>query len=771
MSDDHKDIKKSFGESYTASSIGGDLGLKGIRLSPSQYLGSRGVEGAMQSTWEIVQNGVDEASAFYNFYLENGVKPEDIPLFQIDIRIHKDDSVIIEDTGRGIPIDMHPKFNRPTIEAAFEEINVGGKGHGYVEGGQSAYKAKTIGKHGSGAACANATSDFFYVDTFLLATGEHYRVEYEAAEKTVPLKHIGKSPEGKHGTRVHFRSNKTEVFQMYSNKYGEVERFFVREDMLAIIKEYAFNTDKIQFNFHFENEDGTWSLDVVKSEDFIPENRIKPYIKNKVHHCSIDDPDQKYSLDMYIGIASTSQHYLSCNMVPLKSGTHFTAVNEALNLLMDDVLKSINNQLRSGSGRKVITDTDYMRMNLRRPSLMVSMYLSLSMADPDYDSQSKGSLESPRIKNSIVRKVTEAFENDLADLKAEIIEDATRIAVSVIEAQDLHEKEKERKKKRAEEEKRRKDLLKTDSDSDVEGLADDESEIVHAACTDHSKVILYLAEGLSAEGLLAKARDANSSTVMPITSRPPNVLIHTEAKLATMPKFRLLYRYFSKKYRAIVLATDPDPDGQYMRALILMFLYKYPEFRRYLTEGRVFNLKLPKFIANKGDQHELIYSEAHRVEHYNATAGSWTYASIKGVGSISVDIMKVILQTQDSFEKIDPSTIDEGMKVIERFLTDSKFKKWHILNRYSDHALQAHMQSRRSLLKYHELSYDIFELGEQFIPEADLTDVRRETALETMMRLQTSSIDADLDLTSEDLSHSLVAEELEGLIEDAGETE
>lgn len=749
MSDEEKrDISKEFGESYNGSSLGGDLGLKGVRNSPSQYLGSRSIEGAIQAWLEIIQNSVDESAELLAFLRKHDVDTSQIPEFKIDIEIFKDDSIVISDTGRGVPADISDKFQRPVVEAAFEEINVGGKGRGYVEEGQSAYLGKTIGTHGSGAACANATSDYFYVDTYVMKDKKHYRVEWEKAVKTKVTTLIGDSG-GRNGTVISFRPSK-EVFEMYSDKQdGPSDRFYKEKDLLDILEEYAYNTENNAFTFRFQNDDATWNETVLRSSEHTRVERLKPYVKGEVYNAIMEDSDVGYSMEISIGLASNRQNFLTCNMLRLKHGTHLAVIGESLNELLPEIIVEINKKLKEKKMNKEFTERELNDLRIGSPINFVSMYLSLFMDEPDYTGQSKEELRVPRIKTPMKNKFKELLETSLTGIKEELINEITRISLIHIERQDVYEKEKERKKARADRKAKEKELLRSNDPSYVKGMGEEDRHLTRARNQNLKEVILYMVEGESAKAQLVSARDVNSEAIYSVIQRPPNVFIHNDEKLWGMQKFKELYKvlYGNKNgdYKAIVIATDPDADGGLIKSLLISFIYKF--FPHYLTQGRVFLFNAPKVSARKDEETLYFFSNYERRKHQEKHGvEGWKYFTYKGLGSIPTPVLREILDGTKALQQIDKTSIVDGMKDLQRFLTDKKYKKMYVMKNYGSQELFMYEQARKEIIKHQEVEYDVNELDTQYTYEPDLTNVKMVTIIEEIVtnnRITENEIELD----------------------------
>lgn len=746
------DKLKKFSESYGADAMGGDLGLKGIRQSPAWYLTSDTVEGAEQARTELLQNAVDESAEVSKFFMDEGVKVEDIPEFIISMKIDSDDTFYISDTGRGVPADYHEKFGRPTLEVAFEELNIGAKGKGFVQQGKSAYKSKTIGKHGSGAACANATSDFFEVISYVLKDDKVFGARWETAEKVQPTKEIGPA-NGKHGTHIRFRPSR-DVFRMYNGKGEKQERFYSEENFVSILKEYAFNTDNIVFKLEFQQPDGSYSLAEIKSKDYDPTKRLEEKVQGDVYMTQIVNEEDDYELKVYAGFSPSSQEIITTsNMLTLSKGTHTDLFREVFNEVLFDVEKEINHRLSQKKYTQRVTARGLEKYGVYSPSGYISIYGVIKMGNPQYTSQAKEELRVPHIIESLRASLTETINTDFKGLKDKVVTYLADRGFTNIEANIHHDKVKEAQKKREENKKELEEMLNLKDPTYTRGMGKGDKNVYYARTQDATKTIVHFVEGETASDALRAVRDTNFHTIVNLDQRPPNVYNHKLEKLKKMERYALLYRmlYGSKNgnLKAVVIATDNDPDGDLIRSYLLAFIYMF--FPHYLTQGRVFILETPKYAAvsaqnevqdfNTYEERKLFLdTERQRTADGLQEDKGWIPQQYKGLGSIPEGVLSNLVKTGQGYVRINPDTIEDGMIIIEQMLNDKVFKKHYVMENYSTEQLRDHTYARQEIVRRQEIDFDIHHLDVQFNTTPDLSSIQSETSLEKIIREKSDSI-------------------------------
>lgn len=746
QNEDLNDKLKKFSESYGADAMGGDLGLKGIRQSPAWYLTSDTVEGAEQARTELLQNAVDESAEVSKFFMDEGVAIEDIPEFMINMKIDLDDTFYISDTGRGVPADYHEKFGRPTLEVAFEELNIGAKGKGFVQQGKSAYKSKTIGKHGSGAACANATSDFFEVVSYVLKDNKVYGARWETAEKVQPTKEIGPA-NGKHGTHIRFRPSR-DVFRMFNGKGEKQERFYNEEGLVALLKEYAFNTDNIVFKLEFQQPDGSFSLTEVKSKDYDPTKRLEEKVQGDVCNAYLVNDEDDYELKMYAGFSPASQEVITTsNMLTLARGTHTDIFKEVFNEIIFDVENEINRRLAEKKFSQRVTARNLDRYGVYNPSGYISIYGAIKMGNPQYTSQAKEELRVPHIIESLRASLTEKLNEEFKPLKDKIITYLADRGFNNVEASIHHEKVKEAQKKREANKKELEEMLNLKDPNYTRGMGKGDKNVYYARSSDATKTIVHFVEGETASDALRAVRDTNFHTIVNLDQRPPNVYNHKLEKLKKMERYSLLYRMlFGTKngnLRAVVIATDNDPDGDLIRAYLLAFIYMF--FPNYLTEGRVFILETPKYAAVSAtnevrdfntydNRKEFLDAERLKTQEGLQEDKGWIPQQYKGLGSIPEQVLDGLVKTGSGYVQIDPTTIEDGMIIIEQMLNDRVFKKHYVMDNYSTEQLRDHTYTRAEIVRRQEIDFDIHHLDAQFNTKPDISDIHEETSLEKIIR-------------------------------------
>lgn len=740
------DMLKKYSQSYGADAMGGDLGLKGIRHNPAWYLTADTIEGAIQAATEILQNGVDESAEIHQLYVDSGVDEKDVPDFEISIKIDNDDTFTMGDTGRGVPADYHEKFKRPALEVAFEEINIGAKGKSFVEEGKSAYKTRTIGKHGSGAACANATSDFFEVVSYVLKDDKIYAVRWEEASKVQPTTEVGPA-NGKHGTHIRFRPSR-EVFRMFNGKGQKVDRFYNEEFFIKLLKEYAFNTDNIIFKLEFQQPDGSYSLTEIKSSDYDPTSRLSESVQGEIYSTEIVSEEDDYELKLFVGFSPTYSNIITTsNMLTLVRGTHTDTFKEVFDDSIFDVEKAINEGLKEKGYKNRVTARNLESYGVYKPSGYISVYGAIKMGNPQYTSQAKEELRVPHILESLKESIKEKIDTDLNPIKEKVVKFLVERGLKNVEANIQLDKIKEMQKKREENKKRHEEVLNLKDANYTRGMGKGEEKIKFARNPDATKQILHLVEGDTASKQLLKVRDIEYHTVVSLDQRPPNVYNHKEEKLVEMEKYQLLYNaLFGSKdgnLKAIVIATDYDPDGDLICSYLIAFIHMF--FPHYLYQGRVFVLETPKFAAVSADndikdfltheeREEFIKSEKEKYQQGLQSDRGWTYAQYKGLGSIPKEILSNLVRTGVGYIQVDPETIDEGMVVIQQMLADKQYKRHYVMSNYATDKLNDYLAVREEIIRQQEVDFDINHIEAQFNTKPNLTDIKKETPLEILIR-------------------------------------
>lgn len=718
----HDDLKRQFANMYDSSAIGGERGLLGVRSSPSQYLGSGSIAGARQALIEILQNSVDEGAAFLNFMHDNGVEITQDDFIRISIAIDKDDNVVARDTGRGVPPDFHKKFNLPTLEVVFEEINIGGKGKGYVEEQKSAYKTFTIGKHGSGAACANATADYFYVNSKFMRDDEEFEVKWDVARKTQPMHKLGPA-NGVHGTTVSFRPSK-EVFKMYDEEGNPQERFYDFEWFSAILTEYAYNAEGIILDLEFQEVDGEWNSLHLNSAEMTPSKRLG-VADDQIFSTEFYDEDNAFKVAVHLSTGGPQVQIASVNMLPTKQGTHIEAMESFINSIEKEFLPVIGEELKTMGADFDATSENLRRLGVPKLTSYVNYYISASIEDPDYSGQSKERLSTPRILNPMTEGLKYFVGEDIPEFKIAL---ANRFYPTVIALARnyIQMKEQEKDKEDQAEMKDIKKQINKKKRASIKGANDNFSVFTRAREQNLRKVVLYILEGSTAYNAFLSVRYAQNESVYALSQRPINVLKYPLKELRKSEKFNSMYELFygdkgAADYGTIILAGDPDEDGEYINMFNIAMLVKF--FPDYIKEGKVFVFEAYKYIAISPTEPAQLFKTMEEAREFTKQNPGYYTSQFKGLGSVPNHLLRQILDDVNNYIQLDPNTLKEGQAILERALMSTNYKQRYVLENFGTMDLNVHYLDRKRIMKLHEIDYDINDMESGFTTESDMSQI------------------------------------------------
>ena len=574
---------------YDSSSIQVLEGLEAVRKRPGMYIGTTSARGLHHLVWEIVDNSIDEAMAGY--------------AHNIEVRINPDQTITVSDDGRGIPVDVHPKTGKSTVETVYTVLHAGGKfgGGGYKVSG---------GLHGVGASVVNALSDWLEVKVY--RDGKVYSQRYQnGGHPVAPLEVIGECSENRTGTTVTFKPD-PEIFKETT--------IFDYETLKQRLRELAFLNRGLKITLIDDREPD-------KKAEFLYEGGLREYVamlnenKQPIHPTIVDVVGKENDISIEVALQYNESYSASIysfvnNITTPEGGTHEDGVRRALTRVLNKY--SLQAGLLKGNDEPLTGE------DVREG---ITMIISCRHPNPQFEGQTKTKLGNAEVRAIADRIFSEAFERFLLENPAEakaIVEKATTATRARIAA------------KRARELTRRKNILEVSS---LPGkLADCSSK-------DASICELFIVEGNSAGGSAIGGRDSKTQAILPLRgkilnvekTRLDHVLGNEEIRsLITAIGTGIGDEFDIKKlrYNKIIIMTDADVDGAHIATLLLTFFYKF--FRPLIEQGHIFIAQPPLYKVVIGKTARYLLDDAE-LNEFLATLPENTKKDIsrnKGLGEM-----------------------------------------------------------------------------------------------------------------------------------------
>ncbi len=616
--------------SYGAEHIRVLEGLEAVRNTPGMYIGNTGTEGLHQLVWEVVDNAVDEALAGY--------------CRNIDVIIHLDSSVTIEDDGRGIPTEMHPTEKIPAAEVVMTMLHAGGKFD------SNTYKVSG-GLHGVGVSVVNALSELLKLE--IRRGGQVCRQTYRRGKKDSELETVGTTK--RNGTKITFKADTT--------IFGNLELGY--DIVAARLRELAYLNKGLRISFEdersqkapaiFEYEGG-----IISFVEHL--NRAKKTMDGNPIYI-IGEKDSNYiecAIQYNDGYSETVFSYCN-NINTFEGGTHLSGFRAALTRTVNQYASS-KNLLKNGKSQISISGED-----LREGLTAV---LSVRMLNPQFDSQTKS-----KLGNMDIRGIVEQFVNDkLSQYLEENPATARWIVQKALEAGRAREAAK-----KARELTRRKSALEI---SALPGkLADCQEK-------DPEQTELFIVEGESAGGSAKQGRERRTQAVLPLKGKILNVEKARFDKIIQSQEIRTLVTALGTgigeedfdvskiRYHKIIIMTDADVDGSHIRTLILTFFFRWmPEV---INRGYLYFAQPPLFKVKKG-KHEFYIKDESDLENIVLDNGLENVRIEKSngellEGTILVNIIKNLMRLEkilDMYERKNMERIVVKAFVREGLTADS----------------------------------------------------------------------------------------------------
>ena len=567
-------------KSYEAEQITVLTGLSAVRKRPAMYIGDIGIRGCHHLVYEAVDNSIDEAMAGY--------------CTRIEVTIHTDGSITVEDDGRGIPVSIHSKYNLPAVEVVLTKLHAGGKFD------QETYNVSG-GLHGVGVSCTNALSEWLEVE--IKRNGKVYRQRYQQGDPVSSLEVTGESTGT--GTKIRFKPD-AQIFTAIDFHY----------DILAKrLRELAFLNHGIEIELKDERKEGESELfkyerGIVEFIEFVDQN--KNPLQEEVIYFQKSKDKIELELAMRYNTSYQSNIFTFVNNINTEEGgTHLSGFRTALTRVINNYAKQINANV-SLSGEDV------------REGL--TAVISVKMPDPQFEGQTKTKLGNSEVMGMVNSLVTEEltlfFEEHPAAAKTIV-----QKSVGAFLAREAARKARELT--------RRKSVLEG---SNLPG------KLADCSNKDPSLCEIYIVEGDSAGGSCKMGRDRSFQAILPLKGKILNVEKARVDKIFQNKEIAALitaigtgiqdeFKLEKARYHKIIITTDADVDGSHIMTLLLTFFYRY--MKPLVQAGYVYIAQPPLYRIQKGKQVNYAYREEEKDKTVREMGDNLSIQRYKGLGEMN----------------------------------------------------------------------------------------------------------------------------------------
>jgi DNA gyrase subunit B len=608
MSDTTQEILAETNNGYGADSIQVLEGLEAVRKRPAMYIGDIGVKGLHHLVYEVVDNSIDEALAGY--------------CKNIAVTIFEDNSIMVEDDGRGIPTGINTKEKKSALELVMTILHAGGKFD------KNTYKVSG-GLHGVGVSCVNALSSDLQVR--VRREGKVFEQEYKIGVPQYPVREIGVSDET--GTTVHFWPDASIFITTTYNKdilEGRLrELSFLNRGIRITLKDLREANEGGEEDGSFYTKVFYSDGGIVEFVEMLDKNAGRTPLLPKV--IFVEGRDEATNVAVEVALSyndSYSEHIYSYvnNINTIEGGTHVAGFRRALTR----TFKAYGDKQGLFEKAKVEIEGDDFREGL-------STIISVKVPEPQFEGQTKtklGNNEVSGVVDSTVSKVLDAY-----------LEENPREAKNIINKVILAAQARAAAKK-ARELVQRKSVL---SGGGLPGkLAD---------CSDRNpdRCELFLVEGDSAGGTAKQGRDRSFQAILPLRGKILNVEKAMEHKIYENEEIRNMYtalgvtvgtaedpkalNIVKLRYHKLIIMTDADVDGSHIATLILTFIYRY--MKEMVEQGYVYIAQPPLYLVKKGKEQSYAWNEDQRKAWVDRLGGgkedSVTVQRYKGLGEMNSD--------------------------------------------------------------------------------------------------------------------------------------
>ena len=587
---------------YSADNIQVLEGLEAVRKRPSMYIGDTGFKGLHHLVYEVVDNSIDEALAGY--------------CSDIKVTIHKNNSITVEDNGRGIPTAMHTKEKKSALEVVMTVLHAGGKFD------KDTYKVSG-GLHGVGVSCVNALS--IHLKAVVHRDGQIFTQEYSCGKPLFDVKVIGKTD--RTGTIVTFLPDDS-IFSLTTD--------YKFDTLAARLRELAFLNKGIRLSLEDEREveaDGS-----LLSEHFYSEGGLKEFVKylDKTRTAIIPEPIYVEGIKQGIPVEMALQyndtyaenvHSYVNNINTHEGGTHVAGFRRGLTR----TLKAYAEKSGLLKNMKIEITGDDFREGL-------TAVISVKVQEPQFEGQTKTKLGNNEVMGAVDIAVGEILGNFLEEnpREARLIVNKVILAATARAAA-----------RKAREMVQRKSVM---GGSGLPGKLADCANNDPAACE------LYLVEGDSAGGTAKQGRDRNFQAILPLKGKILNVEKAMEHKIYENDEIKNMFTAMGVsigtaeddkglnmdklRYHRIIIMTDADVDGSHITTLILTFFFRY--MKELIENGYIYIAAPPLYLVKKGKEFEYAWTDEQRDIAVQRLKGTGKEDSVhiqryKGLGEMNAE--------------------------------------------------------------------------------------------------------------------------------------
>ncbi len=632
-------------KSYDSKDILVLEGLDAVRLRPGMYIGTTGIKGLHHLLWEIVDNAIDEAS--------NGFANK------IIVKLFKDGSASVEDNGRGVPVDIHPKLKISGVEVVFTQLHAGGKfnNENYNYSG---------GLHGVGASVTNALSK--WCDVTVYKNGKEYFARFESVVDakgdqhsgvcTQKLKEVGATT--KNGTLVKFLPD-SEVFKDATFEFDTVSKRLRELAFLNKGIEIELIDEKSNQNEVYKYEGGL--ADFIKYINTDKLSLFQPAIY-------IEGQTDLVKLELALSYTDsyTDSVFSYVNNIPTtEGGTHETGFRTALTKVMNDLGRKGN--FIKEKEQNLIAD-DYKEG--------LTAVLSIKMKNVQFEGQTKTKLGNVEAKTEVETIVT----NELTKLLSRKEYNST-IEIIVGKAKSAS--------KAREAARKAKELTRAKNSIDSTNLVGKLS-----ACTGRKAELneLFIVEGDSAGGSAKQARDRYFQAILPLKGKPLNAEKKRLDQVLQNDEIRTLISALgcgvgdidlkSLKYHKIIILSDADQDGAHIRAILLTFFFRY--MKELITNGHIYIGMPPLYRVSKGKDIEYVYSDKELPEAIARMGKGYQIQRYKGLGEMNPEQLweTTIDPKHRTLVRVDLEDAAEAERMITILMGDNADARKAYIAKYAD---------------------------------------------------------------------------------------